>query len=129
MVVDTIKADIVKNKWKSYKYALIYMVSELIFRETQKIEQINWEECQEAYFFDETGQIHVFQNEEGTLSAVCFTEPSEANIVKYRYQIAHQFVEGKTPQLLKVHEYLEQDTDGQVVVAYTRLVSIEEGDR
>ena len=126
MKVDRIEMDFVENQWKSYQYALLYMISELIFRKTREIERIDWEECQEAYFFDETGQIHVFPKEEGTLGAVRFTEPSKANIVEHRYPLANRFAEGKTPQLLKTREYLEQDTDGQVVVAYTRLVSIEE---
>lgn len=120
MIINTVEIDTVKIKWKNYKYALIYMISELIFNETQKIEQINWEECQEAYFFDDTGQIHMFENEEGTLSAVCFTEPPKANRVEHLYQLA------KTNKLLKVYEYLKHDEDGQIIIEYTRLVSIDE---
>ena len=124
--------DSVGIEWKNYKYALVYLISQLVFEETRKIEQINWEECQEAYFFDEKGQIHVFQNEEGMLCAVCFTEPSEVNRVEHRYLLAkvpseHRVQEMSTSKLLKVYEYLERDKDGQTVVAYTRLVSIDEG--
>lgn len=120
MSIDTVEMDNVKTGWRNYKYALVYMISELIFKETKEIGQIKWEECQEAYFFDAAGQIHVFQNEEGTLSASCFTEPFEAKRVEHRYRLA------KIPKVLKVYEYLEQDEDGQIVVTYTRLVSIDE---
>ena len=120
MSIDTVAMAQVKTEWGNYKYALIYMISELIFQETKEIGQINWDECQEAYFFDTAGQMHVFQSEEGTLNASRFTEASEANRVEHRYQLA------KTSKVLKVYEYLEQDEDGQTVVTYTRLVSIDE---
>lgn len=132
MGAEAMGMDSVKVEWKNYKYALIYLISQLIFEETEEIGQIHWEECQEAYFFDEKGQIHVFQNEEGALCAVCFMEPPKANRVEHRYELAKLPGEGRgkqgsTSKSLKVYKYLEQDRDGQTMVAYTRLAAIEEG--
>ena len=44
----TLNAEEAKKKITQFQYALIYMISELILKKTVDLNQINWDECEEA---------------------------------------------------------------------------------
>lgn len=111
-----------KTKVPDYQYALIYEMSSMTLDRVEMLGEISWTELQEAFFFDENGQMHLFAGEDG-LEAVVFTEPEGANAVTKEYPLAGKF--GRMGTKVKEREYLENDDDGQVYVAYTRLVSVE----
>ena len=116
MSLDDAKAQISKMK-----YALVYQISEVIFDKMEQIAEICWEECLEGYFFDETRQVHIFTGEDG-LQAVCFTEPEDAEYIDKDYKMAGKYQ--KIGSRITKREYLDYDEDGQVYVAYTRLVDV-----
>ena len=122
MSLDDAKAQVSKME-----YALVYQISEVIFDRIEQIAEICWEECLEGYFFDETMQIHIFTGEDG-LQAVCFTEPenmidnNKEDIIDKDYRLAGKYQ--KIGSRITKREYLDYDEDGQVYVAYTRLVDV-----
>ena len=71
-------------------------------------------------------QIHIFTGEDG-LQAVCFTEPenmidNKEDIIDKDYRLAGKYQ--KIGSRITKREYLDYDEDGQVYVAYTRLVDV-----
>lgn len=107
---------------KKYKYALIYMISEQIFDYADNIENLNWDECLEARFFDQQGEIHIFKTE-GELKAVETKNAITMSSNIYSIEISDKYSNiGKT---LSVMQYLDQDSDGQVFVVGTRLYNVE----
>lgn len=107
---------------KKYKYALIYMISEQIFDNADNIDNLNWDECLEARFFDQQGEIHIFKTE-GELKAVETKNAITMSSNIYSIEISDKYSNiGKT---LSVMQYLDQDSDGQVFVVGTRLYNVE----
>lgn len=105
----------------TYRYALIYEMSEIIFCAVESLEPVKWDECLEARFFDEDRELHVYEKD-GKLCAVrvCGTMDDDCLIKKYALQERY-FGTGK---YLCVCEHLAYDEDGQAVVALTRLTGI-----
>lgn len=104
-----------------YQYALVYQMSELLFGSTEKIAEIDLEECLEARFFDADKELHIYE-EDGDWRAVkvCGMEDDDCLIKRYKLQ-ARYFGEGR---YLRVCEHLTYDEDGQAAVAITRLTGI-----
>ena len=116
-----ITLDEAKSQFAHLKFALIYEISNVILERLENITEINWDECIEAYFFDNDTQIHIFDTEDG-LQAVCFRESSDAESIDKEYDLSGRYQNiGKR---IKKREYLDYDDDGQVYVSYTRLIDI-----
>lgn len=113
-----------KSKVMTYDYALIYYMSSMIFAPITDIVDMNEEECLEAYFFNEKGQLHIYRNED-ELTAREFTEEENLTVVEKKYGLANVF-KGIGSAVI-VREYLESDDDGQMYVAYKRLSAIAHG--
>ena len=103
-----------------YKYALLYYASETVLQRTDYISEINWEDLQEAYFFDESGQMHISDNGR-EMQAVEFV-PGDAPYVEKKYNLVkrHEHIGKK----VVIREYLDADDDGQCFVAYTALYGV-----
>ncbi len=110
---------------QDYEYALVYMISEVLLCKTADLPDVDWEECTEARFFDREKELHIYE-EDGQMQAVevIDTKEEQDNCLVRRYQIANRFREAG--KLLRVHEYLDYDEDGQAAVSLTRLAGIEE---
>ncbi len=109
------------SDWKQYKYVLLYNMSSLVLDKAENVDKIDWEECLEAYFFDETKMLHVFEYD-GQLKAVEVEDENPEHISLKKYVLQPKF--GKLGKYLMVKEYLTYDEDGQVVVSLTRLSGI-----
>lgn len=108
---------------KEYKYALIYMISEIKLCKTEELkEDLKWDECLEARFFSSDKELHIFEID-GERKAVKVSDTEEDEIFEKKYLLSDKFSAlGKT---ICVKEYLNYDKDGQVFVELTRLNSIE----
>lgn len=105
-----------------YRYALLYMISEIIFRRTVDIGEVNWDECLEARFFDENKELHIYE-EDGSQCAVKIEGTLDGDCLIKKYELQERYSNlGKS---LCVCEHLEYDKDGQASVALTRLIGIE----
>lgn len=104
-----------------YQYALVYGMSGIFFGRTADCGEIDWTECLEARFFDETKELH-FYEEDGRQYAVKVqgTMDEDSLMKKYELQDCH-FGPGK---YLCVCEHLTYDEDGQASVALTRLTGV-----
>lgn len=109
-----------------YDYALLYMIGGIILCRTEELSSIDWEECQEARFFSEDKELHIFEGEDGMQEA--FVQDTEEDIILIReYELDNNRFHnvGKT---VLVQEYLEYDSEGQVLVKRTRLRGICNGE-
>lgn len=106
----------------NYKYALVYMISQLKLSKTEDLGEIDWEECLEARFFSEDKELHIF-DVEGEKKAVEVCDDGQEDVVEKRYQLDNQFKNLGTAVV--VQEYLSYDEDGQIKVEVTRLKGIE----
>lgn len=109
------------QKVEEYTYALLFMISERILCRTKDLPAIDWEECQEARFFSEDKELHIFEGEEG-MQAVEVSDTGEEDIVIKEYELDGYFK--KIGNTVLVQEYMEYDEDGQVYVGLTRLKGI-----
>ena len=69
---------------KDYKYALVYMISDIYLCEVEQLPVIDWEECLEAYFFSKTKMLHVFEYD-GRLKAVEVEDENPEHISLKKY--------------------------------------------
>lgn len=106
----------------NYKYALVYMISELKLCQTAYIGEIDWEECLEARFFSEDKELHIFDGEDGK-KAVEVKDDGKENIIEKKIQLDNKF--RNIGKFISVQEYLAYDKDGQVSVEITRLKGVE----
>lgn len=106
---------------QNYPFALVYLLSDVRFGPTQSVlEHMPWEECTEARFFDETGELHLFDYN-GSKKAVRITDGEGERILR-SYTLGGRFC--KYGNGLDVVEYLEPDIDGQMVTVMTRLSGV-----
>lgn len=114
-----------KRLVQDYEYALIYYYSEKYFGKVCNLAEINWEECMEAYFFNKTGQMYMYESESSEMEVTVFQEEKNTayNYVDRKYEIASAF-KAKTGDKVIVREYLNVDIDNQTFVEYTRLLDV-----
>ena len=138
--------DNLKNMLKEldFKYALIYMISELnIVKKDEFDFNIDWDEILEARFFCEDFELYMFDYngdkkirfindinssyeiniltcETSLISYEINELTCETNIIKYEIESGHD----KYGKFLKTKEYIEFDDDGQAFVKMTRIVDI-----
>lgn len=114
-----------KNIYADYEYCLIYKISEVILDQTARVSEIDWKEVQEAWFFGEQGQLHIYR-EDDLLSAVLIddAELSDAHTLEKAYRLMDKFRKVTGKEMLVAKEYMDFDKDGQAYVAYTRLLRL-----
>lgn len=112
-----------KNHIQDYEYALLYEISNIWLTRVESLAEIDWEECTEARFFNETGELHLFEMD-GSMTAIEVKDAGKAEdeVVK-KYDLAKKFQNEGTKVCVK--EYLGYDTDGQAEVVLTRLMRVE----
>ena len=113
--------DTYKEKILDYKYAFVYNMSEMFLVPVEKLPEFDWEECLEARFFSDTGELHIFEGEDG-MEAVEVKDTDEKDILVKSYKLNEKFSSMGT--CIYVQEYLTYDEDGQLGVALTRLKGI-----
>lgn len=128
--LESVQEALVKSK--SYSYALLYYMSEvklMEWGEAQDENSVNVEELLEARFFDDKGEIHIFEGNSG-LNAIEISETDEeVDAIEETYPIRSIFDWTKThkkPQLV-IKKYIQYDSDGQAYVAACRLYQLREG--
>ncbi len=107
---------------REFDYALLYGISSVQLTRTEALNEIDWTECQEARFFSEYRELHVFEDEEGKRAVLVADDGDGDRLVK-RYEMAPKF--SGIGRALKVVEYVAYDEDGQLRVALTRLAGVE----
>lgn len=107
---------------QEFDYALLYGISSVQLIRTAELTEIDWAECQEARFFSEDRELHVFEDEEGMRGVLAADNGDGDRFVK-RYEMAPKF--SGTGRVLKVVEYVVYDEDGQLRIALTRLAGVE----
>ena len=110
-----------KERCRGYEYALLYMISELIFSRTENLGDINWDECQEARFFSDKAELHMFSDGEQMRAVLC-EETDQENQGDREFVLKGKHMPGKN--VLVVREYYDFDEDGQMYVAKTRLAAV-----
>ena len=115
-----------KKLVQDYEYALVYYFSDKYFGEVSALAEIDWDECIEAYFFNKTGQLYMYEYESSEMDATVFEEKQDVkyNYIDRNYEIASAF-KADAGKKITVREYLDSDEDGQTFVKYTRLLEIE----
>ena len=120
--IEKIEADKVLEIIADYQYALVYKISEITFCMAAELKEFSWEECIEARFFDETKELHIYE-EDGELCAVKTVGELDDDCLVKKYNLQeHYFGENKC---LCVCEHLDYDNDGQAFIVLTRLTGIE----
>lgn len=120
--ISNIEFETMKKQILQYKYALLYMISEIRLCKTEELEELDWEQCQEARFFSENKEMHYFIDEEGQFKAISVVDTDEEDIYVKSYQLAKGFQ--KYGKMLQIKEHLAYDKDGQMYVALTCLQGI-----
>ena len=105
-----------------FDYALLYWISSVEMVKAGELGAIDWEECQEARFFSEDKELHVF-DANGEKRAVLVKDDGDDDRNVRKYEIASRF--SRYGRILKVVEYLSYDKDGQMKIALTRLSGVE----
>lgn len=119
--VERVDTDKALKDIAGYQYALLYMISEIIFCRASDISEVNWDECLEARFFDEDKELHIYEDD-GRQCAVKTTGTLDSDCLIKKYELQERYRDlGK---LLCVCEHLKYDEDGQTMVALTRLFGV-----
>lgn len=119
--IEKIDADQALKEIGEYRYALLYMISEIVFCRVEDIGEPDWEECLEARFFDEKKELHIYE-EDGGLCAVKVEGTMDDDCLIKKYELQERY--SHLGRELCVCEHLEYDEDGQAAVALTRLAGI-----
>ncbi len=120
--VERVDADKALRDIEKYRYALLYMISEIVFCRVEDIGEQDWKECLEARFFDEEKELHIYE-EDGVLCAMKVVGALDEDCLIKKYELADRYCD--LGRALCVCEHLRYDEDGQVSVALTRLAGIE----
>ena len=124
MIDKTISIEEVKQTISDYEYGLVYENSAMLFGQTEELREVDWEQLQEAFFFDNNAQLHIFRDED-ELKAIII-EDEEGDEYQLRTYLLNR-TDARTSAVgkeLVVKEYLEQDEDGQVYIKCTRMIDV-----
>lgn len=105
----------------SFKYAIICLLDGIKVLEPSEITRGDWEEFTEAWLFDETGELHLYR-EEDTVRAMSLSDTGNEKLDEESCVVCCRMRGGKK---LLVREYFEMDEDGQAVIIHRRPVGIE----
>lgn len=115
------------EKGYTYKYALIYLMSEVYLGENNR-NDLPVDEILEARFFDESGELHIYNEEDCWYrSEIRDDEEENTEIHKEIYPVSGEMFheqEENGPIRLEVWKYLNYDEDGQIYVERTRCAGI-----
>ena len=124
---DSAKEAIEAEKEYTYKYALIYLMSEVYLGENNR-NDLPVDEILEARFFDESGELHIYNEEDCWYrSEIRDDEEENTEIHKEIYPVSGEIFHEKEengPIKLEVWKYLNYDEDGQIYVERTRCAGI-----
>lgn len=124
---DSAKEAIETEKEYTYKYALIYLMSEVYLGENNWSD-LPFDEILEARFFDESGELHIYNEEDCWYrSEIRDDEEENTEIHKEIYPVSGEIFheqEENGPIRLEVWKYLNYDEDGQIYVERTRCAGI-----
>ncbi len=101
-----------------YKYALVYSLGGMYLGRQCKIQ--DWDEVTEARFFDENGELHIWNDGDGFHSVMVSEDGGTVNAIDRLWK-------NRTGGTLTSRQYLCADEDGQSYIALTRLLHYEEG--
>lgn len=121
--IEAISLSDVKEKLSAYKYALLYKIESVDLVVLTGADELNdlLKECYEARFFDETGELHLYE-QDGELVGIAVCDADDEDFLLTEYALDNQYLEkGK---YLVVKQYLKPDDDGQMNVVLTRLAGI-----
>ncbi len=125
--VDNLSFEEAKLKLQNLS-AVIYYMSDTIV-EKNFSGDVDWDECLEARFFNETEEYHFYLEDTkwNVIHVVDSDEPSNYECIKRKYPLRRaKYGKGS----FTVCEYLCPDSDGQMCIAVTRLFEVEkEADR
>ena len=108
-------------KVSEFDYALIYLMSEVVFGRTSDLKSFEWDECLEARFFSDDKEMHIWAEDE--MNAILVEDVDHEDQREIKYVLASLFQNvGKN---IVVKQYLENDEDGQSNVVLTRLCGVE----
>lgn len=105
----------------AYEYALIYGMSRIVLCKAEELEQVNWDECFETRFFDNTKELHLYE-QDGRMCAVKVVGTMDENCLTKKYVLQDNY--SALGKYLCVCEHLGYDEDGQAFVVLTRLTGI-----
>lgn len=114
------------KKATEYEHNLVRQISSV--RIDAPMEQIIWEEVEEAFFFDEKQELHIYRSGEELIAVEAAEEEPAQHIVKKCYEINKSLFSDSEKKKIVVKEYLDFDEDGQCFVGYTRLSGIVKGE-
>ena len=114
--------NIIKEKALKYRYALIYMLSEVKLLANSINLIIDWDEILEARFFDQSGELHIFKYDNSLKAIEILEGDSKEDAISIEYELADKY---KAIGIgLEVKQYIDYDEDGQAYVELTRLNEI-----
>lgn len=105
-----------------YDLALIYEIGGIRLCDTRSLPGTDWTECQEARFFAEDRELHLYE-QDGEMTALEIYDDGDDNTIVKRYKLDQRF--RQVGKILRVKEYIKYDEDGQAFIALTRLCGIE----
>ena len=109
-----------RSEISNYKYALLYKLSEIVLKACEDISDRDWDECTEARFFNEKGELHVVCGEDAFAVIVTDEDGDDFIIREYEIEAKHRTMGSR----LYVKHYLDKDEDGQEYIVLTRLAGI-----
>ena len=121
-IVERMDADKALEEIEAYQYALVYMISGITLCRTAEFDNVDWDECLEARFFDADKELHIYEENE-ILCAVKTVGTADSDCLMKKYELQDHYFGQK--KYLCVCEHLGYDEDGQAFVILTRLTGIE----
>lgn len=118
--IKEIGLDGIEKEFGKYSYAVFYELSSISLMDAASVSSLP-EECYEARFFSEEGELHIFSTGSGMKAVEVKDDGKEC--IDVRYELEGKFRD--RGQRLIIRKNLAYDEDGQSYVANTRLVGIE----
>ena len=109
------------NEIGKYSYVLAIEMSKVRFGKATDTE-FSWDECMEAYLFNNEEQIHVYRKN-NELYAEKTAGIVSKDYVDRRYKLANRFA--SVGESIIIRQYLRPDEDGQISVCFTKLMNVE----
>ena len=123
--IRNVEADEAIQTGSKLEYALLYMMSELVFCRGKDInlQEINFDECLEARFFGPEKEVHLFRNDD-RWTAVVTEDKEDLDHIDRKYRLSKNHQNTGIGRELIVREYIGYDEDGQAYIEKTRLAGI-----
>lgn len=105
-----------------YHWGLFYRPSEVTLCRIADMDTGLISDSQEIRLFSETEELHIFLDQDR--KAVHIKEEDTDHTLTKAYTLNGKFARSTGKNTLVVRQYLEEDEDGQVYIALTRLVDV-----